>query len=61
MIFKYFFNCFCPTIIDKDEIRENSDESIETIPPPDFIPVNEFNHHRPDPSSIAWNQFISNT
>ena len=47
MIFKYFYNCFCPRIIDEDEIkREHSDESIATILPSDFIPENEFNHHR---------------
>ena len=46
MIFKYFYTCFCPIIIDEDEItRDNSDDSIATSLPFDFIPENEFNHH----------------
>ena len=46
MIFKYFHNCFCPRIIDEDEIgREHSDDSIATILPCDFIPENEFKNH----------------
>ena len=46
MMFNYFYNCFCPRIIDDDEIkRESSDDSIATILRFDFIPENEFNHH----------------
>ena len=46
MIFKYFYNCFCPRIIDEDELkRGHSDDSIATVLPFDFIPENEFNHH----------------
>ena len=46
MIFTYFCNCFCPRIIDEDEIKgERSDDSIATVLPFDFIPENEFNHH----------------
>ena len=46
MIFNYFYTCFCPRIIDEDEIkREHSDDSIATILQFDFIPENEFNHH----------------
>ena len=46
MIFRYFYNCFCPRILDEDAIkREHSDESIATILPLDFIPENDFNHH----------------
>ena len=46
MMFNYFYSCFCPRIIDEDEIkRDNSDDSIATILPFDFIPENEFNHH----------------
>ena len=47
MLFKTSYNCFCPIIIDEDEIkREHSDDSIATVLPFDFIPENEFNHHR---------------
>ena len=47
MVIKYFYNCFCPRIIDEDETnREHSGESIAIRLPSDFIPENEFNHHR---------------
>ena len=46
MVFKYFYNCFCPRIIDEDEIkRKHSDESIATILPSHVIPEIECNHH----------------
>ena len=46
MISDYFYNCFCPRIIDEDEIkRDSSDDSIATVLPFDFIPESEFNHH----------------
>ena len=46
MVFRYFYNCFCPRIIDEDEIkRDSSDDSIAPILPCDFIPENESNHH----------------
>ena len=47
MIFNYFYDCFCPRIIDEIEIqRDGSDDSIATVLPFDFIPEDEFNHHR---------------
>ena len=46
MICNYFYTCFCPRIIDEDEIKgDSSDDSIATSLPFDFIPENEFNHH----------------
>ena len=46
MILNCVYTCFCPRIIDEDEIkRDSSDDSIATILPFGFIPENEFNHH----------------
>ena len=46
MLFKYVYNCFCPRIVDEDDItRDNSDDSIATILPSDSTTENEFNHH----------------
>ena len=47
MVLKYVYNCFCPRIIDEEEIKiEPSHENIATLLPYDFIPENEPNHHR---------------
>ena len=43
MLFKSFYTCFRPRIIDEDEMH--SDDSIATILRFDFIPENVFNHH----------------
>ena len=46
MVLRYFYNCFCPRVMDEDETtRDNSDDRIATILPFDFIPESEFNHH----------------
>ena len=64
MIFKYFYTCFCSRLIVEDEItRDNSDDSIATTLPFDFIPENEFKHHPArarTPTRRAWGA-ISNT
>ena len=64
MIFSYLFNCMCPRIIDEDELKANmssdTSSSVKTLPPPDFIPTNEFNYNTTYSTSYSWYQFINN-
>ena len=62
MIFKYLLNCLCPKHIDEDELRTNmsSDSSIKTLPPPDFMPTNEYNYNTSYNTSYLWYQFNYN-